>query len=314
VSGTRSASFVEWELELAPLDDILTQILGEDRKGGPTPWGWHRWEDLLKCPRKYNLLYNLNYIPQKYSEALAFGSLMHECLAFYYTEVDAFLGEEDPVLANERFDSYCSEPQWRKLLWEVEGLADDSYVPIIEDVHRVMRAYMQQYPLVTDKFLQYELVGVEEYAEVSSPLQFSTRLDLVYRAEAGLWATDHKTSRALTQDLTSGWALNGQMLGLMHTAPQHWPDERVLGVIINVIVRTRDPQFKRVMVPLSADMVTGWVDKMCLWIDKVLPFYETVDWPPNYASCIHRYGKCPFYDYCETDTLDALCPAEAVDA
>jgi hypothetical protein len=104
----------------------------------------------------------------------------------------------------------------------------------------------------------------------------------------------------MSADLASGWALDGQVLGLMHAAPQHWPGERILGIVINVVVRTKEPQFKRVTLPMRPDLVAVWLDAMQGWIERVLPFYEAQGWPPNYASCIHRYGHCPFYADCET--------------
>jgi len=40
-----------------------------------------------------------------------------------------------------------------------------------------------------------------------------------------------------------------------------------------------------------------------------MPAYAAAGWPPNYASCIHRYGRCVFYGEC-----DEACAAPAVPA
>lgn len=283
-----------------PLDDLVADALESGRRGGPTPWGWHRWEDLLKCPRKYDLLYNQHCTVPARSNALEFGGLLHECLALYYEEANAILSEQDDARADQLYDAYCHEPQWHRLLAEIENSGVEAYFEVVEDVLRVMRAYLEHYPMLRDKFLEHEIVAVEEFMDPPGPFNFTARMDLAYRAPRGLWVVDHKSSKAMTEDLASGWALNGQMLGLMYAAPRHWPDEQVLGLVVNILVRTKVPQFKRVTVPLYPAMVDVWVERLTMWVNHVLPFYADVGWPPNFASCIHRYGRCPFYDYCET--------------
>ena len=311
-SENRRVVFDE-DWDVPPLDVLMDEILDSDRRGGPTPWGWHRWNDLLQCPRKYNLVYNQDRLPHARSNALEFGGLIHECLALYYEEANAFLAENDDRRADKLYDSFCREPQWVALLNGVLDSGIESYMEVAEVVKRVMDAYLQQYPLLKDSFLTHEVVAVEEYIEVpDGPFPFSTRADLVYRTAGGLWIVDHKSSRAMTQELTGGWAINGQMIGLTYAILQHWPDEHIAGIVINILVRTKIPQFRRVTFPLRADLIDEWRASMDLWVNNVLPHYESLGWPPNYSACIHRYGRCPFYHYCEAEQDAALLDSEPV--
>ena len=102
------------------------------------------------------------------------------------------------------------------------------------------------------------------------------------------------------------WRPRTLLVGLAYAATRHWPDERIQGLVINILVRTKSPQFKRVTLPLRTDLIDEWVQKMEVWLNKVMPHYEALDWPPNYASCVHRYGRCPFYSYCEAGEDNAL--------
>lgn len=240
------------------------------------------------------------------SNALEFGGLIHECLALYYEEIDAFMAETDDARADRLYAAFCDEPHWIRLLTGILDSGVESYMGVAQDVKRLMDAYIGFYPMLQDPFLQHEVVAVEEFVEVQGTFPFTSRIDLVYRTVGGLWIVDHKSSRAMGQDLTSGWAINGQMLGLAYAATHHWPDEPILGLIINVLVRTKTPQFKRVTLPLRRDLIGEWITKMEIWLNSVLPQYEVLGWPPNYASCIHRYGRCPFYSYCEAGEADAL--------
>lgn len=294
----------EWDAP--PLDTLLDELLDSDRRGGPTPHGWHKWNDLLQCPRKFDLLYNQERRPDARSNALEFGGLLHECLALYYEEADAFLSETDNRRANRLYEAYCDAPRWLRLLEGVTDAGIESYADVAADVKRIMNAYLAQYPTMKDTFLQYPMVAIEEFVEVAGTFPFTSRIDLVYQGAGGLWVVDHKSSRSMSADLTSGWAINGQMLGLSYAALHHWPDAHVLGLVINVLVRTKTPQFKRVTLPFRPDLVEEWRVNMELWLEHVLPFYERLGWPPNYASCIHRYGRCPFYTYCEAGQDDAL--------
>jgi hypothetical protein len=307
VAGTDGRRIIlndEWDTP--PLDVLIDDLLDSDRRGGPTPWGWHKWNDLLQCPRKYDLLYNKDRSPMARSNALEFGGLIHECLALYYEETDAFLSESDDARADRLYGAFCEEPRWLGLLNGVLDSGVESYMDVAQDVKRIMDAYLAFYPLRQDAFLQHEVAAVEEFVEVKGTFPFTSRIDLVYRTAGGLWIVDHKSSRAMTQDLASGWAINGQMLGLAYAATRHWPDERIQGLVINILVRTKSPQFKRVTLPLRTDLIDEWIQKMEVWLTKVMPHYEALDWPPNYASCVHRYGRCPFYSYCEAGEDSAL--------
>ena len=154
-SENRRVVFDE-DWDVPPLDVLMDEILDSDRRGGPTPWGWHRWNDLLQRPRKYNLVYNQDRLPHARSNALEFGGLIHECLALYYEEANAFLAENDDRRADKLYDSFCREPQWVALLNGVLDSGIESYMEVAEDVKRVMDAYLQQYPLIFEFWLAHE--------------------------------------------------------------------------------------------------------------------------------------------------------------
>lgn len=271
----------------------LSTIIGADAVGGPTPWGIHRWRDLLRCPRRYYYRYEMRLIaPGSPSDAIEFGSLMHELLALYYRR-------ESP----------------RDLITQIR---DEGYKPdLVADVIRVMRAYTEKYPKKKDPYykgVKYKS-WIERYIEVV-PISktrggLTTRVDVIYKPKGGIVIVDHKTSNAMTSQLTSAYMFDPQMLGMAAGAmlDRKLRRHRVLRIEINAIVRTKVPQFTRAKHALNKYLVEQFLDDFERWRGYLLDC-RSRDWPRTY-ECISKYrSTCEYRGACMTGSAEGLVEAE----
>lgn len=256
--------------------------------GGPTPEGIHKWRDLLRCPKRYYLRYGERLVNENStSGALAFGALMHEVLARHYRR-------ENPY----------------EMLDEIARKGYDAAV--IEDVSRVYAAYLKKYPRKDDPYY----IGVkakswvERYVDVI-PNKLTTRMDLVYERKGGLVVVDHKTTSAMTSDVTEGFMMDPQVLTLMAGAMADknlLRDRRLTGVEINVVVRTKIPQFTRVRHAFDVETVDKFVHTVEAW-DALRIGLERLGWPRSY-ECINKYRMpCAYREYCLYGTTTGLMRA-----
>lgn len=270
----------------------VDEILGESAIGGPTEWGSHRWNDLLRCPRYYYFRYGLRMVPEgPKSEALEFGTIIHECLARRYRG-------QDPWAILELLDERGYEGE------------------ALDDATRGLEAYEDKYgrwdgkDKEADPYFSTRKTWIERelLAASKSGVKLTARADLIYPKRRGLVVVDHKTSKRMSGKLTGGFTLDTQILTLMlaATRDRKLRDSLLFGVEINAIVRTRDVQLRRIFYAYDSDLVSRFRTQWFRWV-KFRVWAEENDWPMFTSACTGKFDiPCIYRDACLHHTFEGF--------
>ncbi|KKM92263.1 hypothetical protein LCGC14_1220160 [marine sediment metagenome] len=266
---------------------------------GGSGHGWSRSSTMQQCPHKYDQKYNKNKggwengIPPK---ALQIGGCFHAFMALYYQrEIDIDKGAtpdeavvEPGVLCDALLD-YGADPVLIGAAWQYfEGYANyyeaqghDWFKPLAVE-------YRAKDPNGPDT-CRYDLIAEVKDHPVVLP---------------GTWIVEHKTASRLDKGVTEGWHLDGEIVGqcmIYKKARLAMKFGKLQGVIVNVIVKTKIPQFHREFVtPPMKSTRRQAKDLKVFRATKAI--YESVGyWPRSLASCVGRYGFCEFFDACRDE-------------
>lgn len=133
------------------------------------------------------------------------------------------------------------------------------------------------------------------YEDDEVRILFKSKLDWIVDTNQGIYPADHKTMKQ-NRDSVS---INNQFMGQCRIM-----DTR--NVFINKIglQKTLKPEdkFKRVSMSYSAARLMEWQSYVLPhWAKQLIAYNEQGHFPPNFNSCEGRYGKCNFYEVCESD-------------
>lgn len=265
----------------------VDEILGDRLLGGPSEWGSHRWNDLLRCPRYYYYRYVRRLVmDQRPGEALEFGTLIHEMLARRYHG-------QDP---------------WRVLEWlDAAGYVGDP----LDDATRAYSDYETYYgtwkkrdiekdPYFNTKQSWIEIPLTAQKSKLIPGVKLTARMDMAYLKRNALVLIDHKTSKRMSGKLTGGFALDTQVLTLMTAAIRDklFRHYRLLGIEINAIVRTKTVQLRRIRYSYDADLVARFEANWHRWV-SFLKWAREHDWPMFTANCLGKFDwPCDYRDAC----------------
>jgi len=251
---------------------------------------------LLRCPREHALTHLAKLQPIRDNEALTVGSLFHLVLEVYYNSLQPLTY---PYTSEQRF---AAEQRAMNLL---NTLADEpGYADTFATVSRISRAYFDEYR----DHDQWEVLAAEISAEVSTPIVYSARLDLLVRdhSKAGhaLLIVEHKTCRAITPDLVSGYQLSLQIMGQAYlwgkVLRQEFPKERFDGILINLTSKHATPRFLRIPVFPSQDHLDVFEFAVTSY-GHLEVAYAALGYPPDFTKCSgapRGYTTCQFYEVC----------------
>jgi hypothetical protein len=133
------------------------------------------------------------------------------------------------------------------------------------------------------------------YEDDEVRILFKSKLDWIVDTNQGIYPCDHKTMKQNSDTLS----INNQFMGQCRIM-----DTR--NVFINKVglQKTMKPvdKFKRVSISYSASRLMEWQSVVLPYWAKVLMAYNRDGFfPPNFNSCKGQYGKCGFYEVCESD-------------
>lgn len=283
------------------------EVLGFE--SGASRAGSTYWKRMRRCPREHALA-NIVRLRKKHptgelfevSWALGDGILFHLGLETYYK---ARLAGADTGAAEEA--------AWAKL----GPLASEpGYAESWTEVERMLAGYFENYRHLD---AGWKIVAVEETLEYDSQgLTYSARLDLVVEIEGGLWVVEHKTARAITEDLLTGYQLDMQIVGqvwllkvcvdLKHYAP-------LRGVMVNITTKhVSGPRFERIQVCPSMDHLVAFEQSMRSWA-RLTTAFRAEDWPKALGNCTggtRYFSACEYYDVCHNlprETVQTLYEA-----
>jgi len=155
-------------------------------------------------------------------------------------------------------------------------------------------------------------------------LAWSGRIDLIVKANTRIRICDNKTSSVDNPEFVEAFRMASQTIGYNWAAQQMWPGLGVRGFLLNAIylegkkakaaslagrsISERGPKggepalrFDRHYIDYSDDRIEGWKKATIILIEDFLHSVSRNYFPPNDASCINKFGKCPYFDSCSFD-------------
>ena len=133
------------------------------------------------------------------------------------------------------------------------------------------------------------------YEDDEIRILFKSKLDWIVDTNNGIFPADHKTMKQNKDTLSINNQFMGQCLQL-----------NTRNVFINKVglQKTLKPEdkFKRVSVSYSAARLLEWQSYVLpYWVKQLVAYSNQGHFPPNFMSCDGKYGKCEFYEVCESD-------------
>lgn len=282
------------------LDTVYLEV-----DGVPISLNQSRVQTYLRCHRKYGWFYHENLTPDRPTYALSFGTAIHSALA----EVQA--GKIDvtdaPIHAIEVFQKQMPEQR----MPGDEAIIQE-HVDLIE---RMLPAYYETYKNDRNpwKPIGLEVAGRVEIGEATNVF-LVFRTDELALQDRQLWIVDHKTAARMDPRDMLKYEMDLQMTAYTYAISKKMTQDagkqmRVSGVIVNVLVKTKVPQFHRERF-IRTDEELLEFEKEFVEIARELKIRHQransgEDWKTvfykNTNECF-SYGTCYFRDLCLRDT------------
>lgn len=248
------------------------------------------------CHRKFYWWAILGLEPDRPRWALNIGTAVHLGLAL--------LGSGQPIdVVVERSKENLTQAMPKRLLpGDDEDLTDNLAV-----VEKLLRGYDEQYKETTWTPIAQETKGTVEVGE-------GTNVYLVFRTDKlatwnnMLWIVDHKTAGKLDLRDLQKYEMALQFSAYSYAVTK-FTHQRVAGVIVDILVKTKIPQYHRdlktrndkELMEFEGEFVEmgkeiAWRAARCeAGEDPMIVYYK------NTAECF-RYGTCPYRELCLEDS------------
>lgn len=250
------------------------------------------------CKRKYYWTFELNLVPDKPQWALDVGKAAHEGLAALND------GRVEAVVYQAASDSFDKSMKLVKFMPGEKDLAAEHKAGMLN----LLRAYIAHYEGIDDwVVLKPEVQGRVEVGE-------GTGCFLIFRTDAivtwrqRLFLLEHKTMAQNRLDNWLKYQMDYQITSYIYAITKLL-GVRVAGVIVNGLVKTKIPQFKRDMYTRTDEQLVEWefetVEQIreIMWRKKRVANGENFKmvWYKNTSQCF-QYGQCPYRQLCLHDT------------
>lgn len=237
-----------------------------------TDWGHSKWEALERCPREYAFRYVHKIRPTipfwEMKPAAALGTILHRGLAaLYWLEGDLWRAVID------------GGPEAEAL--KLEGL-------------RLVQAYIDYWNAPDGDTRDWDKVAAVE-RRISGEVQhapFTGRCDMVVKRRKDTLVVDHKSSARSGSD--TEFALSNQFLGMLAV----WKGKKRPAIIINRIIKGRDPSFYREEMIFPERKVEAWKRDLVILDGDLGRCERHRYYPRKRVSCQGRYGACEYFNLC----------------
>jgi hypothetical protein len=253
------------------------------------------------CKRKYYWTYELKLVPDKPQWALDVGKAAHEGLAALND------GRDKKTVMEATAASWTKSMKAVKFMPGEREMAADHFAKLVN----MLEAYINHYEGVDDwVVLKPEVQGRVEVGE-------GTGCFLIFRTDAivtwrrSLFLLEHKTMAQNRADNFLKYHLDYQVTSYIYAITKLLK-VRVAGVILNALIKTTIPQFKRDMFTRTDEQLVEWefetVEQIreIMWRKKRVANGENpkMVWYKNTSECF-RYGQCPYRQLCLKDSPTA---------
>jgi hypothetical protein len=310
-----------------------TEVLGIANPGASAR-GNSYWKQMRSCPREHALHDIVGLKREGDQEALTVGLAFHHALEVYYRAIQAHqhaLGTtaERPDIASPEY-FWGATTAAERLAWKsIEAMSTEpGYEDTYAELERMLASHFDCYRrkdkwriIAVEETLEYadegvfgeEVVSYSGYSgehevsrpQLAGPMEYSARLDLIvedYNA-GGMWIIEHKSAKAITETLLSGYQMDQQILGQVWLLRQcvdltRYPVLR--GVNVNITSKHKVPRHERCQVLPSKRHLQAFEDSMRSW-NALRGAFESHGWPKALGNCAgpaHYFKKCPYFDVC----------------
>lgn len=290
-----------------PVRRLPEEVLGIE--GGPSRRGSTYWSRFLHCEFEHYLSNVLSWGAEQMTEPLTTGIVWHHGLERYYLDRQAWQESalaQDPNLDKRDPHFLCGNSGGPAAFYEAiqPFSSEPGYEEIYETIARMAEAYIAKW-----RFESFEILAVEDTMEVSSPLEYSSRLDLIVVD----WATripatriiEHKSTYRMDHYVLEGYTQDLQTLGQVYVFEKFVDLEKYppfIGSLVNVTSKTKNPECERIHVQPSPEALNVWERAMLAHARRSEQAEKETDhhYAKNYAACTRRYGRCEFFDLCRS--------------
>jgi len=285
-----------------PTRGALEEVL-EIPAGGASPRGSTYYKTFQHCPREFYIRYVLGWVPTVPSEALTTGLVWHYCLERYYRGIMSHQQKTrvQPTSAAWLWGG-CNQGAAEAYALIDKLMAAPGYHEIAQTVRRMLDAYLDVY----DRQDKLRVLAVEETLEWHGTDPYTCRADMIVEdyIRGGMWFWEHKSARAITDDLLAAYDMDLQILG------EWWLLDRVVdrtvypplrGVVINLATKAKEPKLHRHDVCPSPAHVRAF--ERTIGTRKVmLQAAAKCGWPQWFGNCsgaARGYSRCAYYELCQ---------------
>lgn len=264
-----------------------------------TPFGASRRYDAMKCPRAARLRSQGVELKER-PEYFEIGSLVHSALA--YVSLGAMRGLE--LDYNDPLDMAAAAGRPPHLVAQVRSL---------------MSAYFDKWGAANAGYQSAAILDVEVFlggaVQGEGPAVAHTgRADAIIAIGQQVAIVDHKTAASMPSmgdaELAAQYRTRPQFLGLAYAYRQMKGE--VPSILVNRIVKTKTPQFRRIFVDFTEKDLDNWGTehaKMVKWLEAAGDF-------ANYSACAPEGApRCTYFTHChgteEDRTATYRLPEEA---
>ncbi len=259
-------------------DELAQLALAETQ----TEFGGSR-DEVLRCPRSAALkAHGLETVERP--DYFELGSLVHSGLA--YTALAAMRGREADF-------NYVLDV----------ALSDGSNPQRVSEARSLLSAYFMHYGVGNAGWGNARIVDVERKlaSEIVSPhgvVKITARADMLLSIDGVLCVPDHKTRKQMPSadddELARGWRTRPQFLRLATLVQREFNLPEPPCVLVNMLVKKKVPEFRRVFVDFTQDEVDRWA----LEHAASQQFLATAVYA-NYSACAPDIGpRCWAFDHC----------------
>ncbi len=135
------------------------------------------------------------------------------------------------------------------------------------------------------------------------------RYDMLASINGGTWIVEHKTASRESRDVIESWWNDGEIIGEVYGYKLSGLEKvygPLVGVLVNIVIKTKEPKFRRVEVVIPDSLVDRYARDRQYWAVARDTARQTANWPRKLQGCISRYDTCTFWDHCrnadETDS------------
>lgn len=291
----------------APDRRSVAEVLGVTNSA--SPYGSTRYKRIRRCPREHGFVSVLGLRPERSPiEELDVGLIFHYALEKFYKYVRQHQLKLDAQQA-PRDDAYFHGAQQDAEVAAMQFIAplsgEEGYEETFAEVQTMLGHYFHTYRRQD----RWRVVAVEETLTFrNAAFQYSARLDLVVEDfdRGGLWIVEHKSARAITDDLLQSYELDLQIVGqcwLLHQCVDLAALPPFRGVLVDIMTKSKKyPRLERHPVSPNGFHLDNFARQLVHW-REVEQLWEQQGWPQALGNCSgapRYFRQCAYYDICRT--------------